>query len=73
MQVFGGEYYHEDSKQHATSLQLRIYSGNLKYYDSETLLTNVYGKWFHLNVTHDVATHEIKNFHQQPIGAGCQR
>lgn len=62
MQVFGGEYHHEDSKQHATSLQLRIYSGNLKRYDSETLLSDVYGKWFHLNVTHDVATHEIQIF-----------
>jgi len=56
MQIFGGE----DS--HATSLQLRVYNGNLKEYEHTTLSTNIYGQWFHLNVTHDVATHEIQVF-----------
>jgi hypothetical protein len=62
MQVFGGEYYHEDSSQHATSLQLRVYDGKLKWYDKKTLLSNIYGQWFHLNVTHNVSTHEIQIF-----------
>lgn len=56
MQVFGGENHH------ATSLQLRVYDGNLKAYEHETLLTNVFGRWFHLNVTHNVAAHEIQVF-----------
>jgi len=56
MQVFGGEDHH------ATSLQLRVYDGNLKEYEHKTLLSDIYGKWFHLNVTHDVATHEIQVF-----------
>src|ERR1700722_1238580 len=29
MQIFGGDEYHEDSAQHATSLQLRVYGGKL--------------------------------------------
>ena len=62
MQVFGGEYYHQDSSQHATSLQLRVYDCKLKWYDKKALLSNIYGQWFHLNVTHDVSTHEIQIF-----------
>jgi alginate lyase len=56
MQIFGGEDHH------ATSLQLRVYNGALKEYEHTTLLSNIYGQWFHLNVTHDVATHEIQVF-----------
>lgn len=56
MQVFGGE------NGHATSLQLRVYDGKLKAYGDKTLLTNIYGRWFHLNVTHDVATNVIEVF-----------
>jgi len=56
MQIFGGDDHH------ATSLQLRVYDGNLKEYDGKTLLQDIYGKWFHLNVTHDVTTHEIQVF-----------
>jgi hypothetical protein len=56
MQVFGGE------NGHATSLQLRVYDGKLKEYEHTTLLSDIYGRWFHLNVTHDVATHEIQIF-----------
>jgi len=52
MQIFGAEG-------RATSLQLRVYDGDLKEYEHATLLSGVYGKWFHLNVTHDVETHEI--------------
>jgi hypothetical protein len=55
MQVFGAD-------ERATSLQLRVYDGSLKQYEDETLLSNIYGQWFHLNVTHDVATHEIQIF-----------
>ena len=62
MQVFGGDERHEDSAQHATSFQLRVYDGELKWHDKNVLLTNLYGEWFHLNVTHDVSTHEIQVF-----------
>ena len=55
MQIFGAD-------ERATSLQLRVYDGSLKHYESETLLSNIYGQWFHLDVTHDVATHEIQIF-----------
>lgn len=62
MQVFGGDKIDEDSGRHATSLQLRVYDGKLKWYDKKVLLSNIYDKWFHLNVTHDVSTHEIQIF-----------
>ena len=55
MQVFG-------ATGRATSLQLRVYDGSLKRYEDETLLMNVYNKWFHLNVIHDTSTHEIDIF-----------
>jgi hypothetical protein len=61
MQVFGGPG-RENGTKHASALQLRVYNGELKRYENETLLTNIYDKWFHLNVTHDVATHEIQIF-----------
>jgi len=57
MQVFGGSL-----RGHSTSLQLRVYDGNLQHYDDTNVLANIYGKWFHLNVTHDVATHGIQVF-----------
>lgn len=56
MQIFGGEDHH------ATSLQLRVYDGKLKEYDHATLLSDIYGKWFHLNVIHNVTTHTIQIF-----------
>ncbi|HTQ29766.1 MAG TPA: polysaccharide lyase family 7 protein [Opitutaceae bacterium] len=54
MQVFGG------TNGHATSLQLRVYDGNLMRYRFETLKKNVYDRWFHLDVVHNVATREIQ-------------
>ena len=57
MQVFGGSL-----RGHATSLQLRVYHGDITHYDDTAVLTNSYGKWFHLNVTHDASTHVIQIF-----------
>lgn len=57
MQVFGGNL-----RGHSTSLQLRVYDGKLTHYDDTTVWPDIYGKWFHLNVTHDVATHVIQIF-----------
>jgi hypothetical protein len=57
VQVFGGSL-----RGHSTSLQLRVYNGNLKHYDDAILATNIYGRWLHLNVTHDVSTHAIQIF-----------
>jgi hypothetical protein len=60
MQIFGGPGAEGDSTKHATALQLRVYGGNLKRYNEETLLSDINDRWFHLNVIHDVATHEIQ-------------
>jgi hypothetical protein len=49
MQVFGGAT-------HATAIMLKIHSGSggtIKRYDNETLMTNAYNKWIHVNVQHD--------------------
>eukprot|EP01018_Ginkgo_biloba_P036237 Gb_26356 [translate_table: standard] len=52
MQVFGGS-------EHATSLQLRVYDGELKRYNKETMLSDVYDKWIHLSVIHDADVGKI--------------
>lgn len=51
-QVFGGTTA-------STSLMLRVYNGSLKRYNSEVLATNIYDKWLHFKVQHDVSTHKI--------------
>jgi hypothetical protein len=55
MQVFGGSA-------HATAFMLKAYGGNLKHYDRETVKTDAYEKWMHLNVIHTVATGEVKAY-----------
>lgn len=48
MQVFG-------ASEHATTLMLRVYGGSLTYYRGPpTIISQVYDKWFKLNVIHDV-------------------
>jgi hypothetical protein len=56
MQIFGG------SDGHASSLQLRVYDGDLMRYRSDTVKSNIYDHWFHLNVAHDADTHKIAIF-----------
>jgi hypothetical protein len=56
MQIFGG------SNGHASSLQLRVDDGNLMRYHSDTVKSNIYDHWFHLNVVHDDDTHDIAIF-----------
>jgi hypothetical protein len=55
MQVFGGSA-------HATAFMLKAYGGNLKHYDRETVKTDAYEKWLHLNVIHDPASGEVKAY-----------
>ncbi|KAL5776615.1 hypothetical protein ACOSP7_009541 [Xanthoceras sorbifolium] len=38
----------------ATTLQLRIYGGDMRYYKFDLIDTNLYDKWFRVNVIHDV-------------------
>ncbi|KAK2979610.1 hypothetical protein RJ640_020102 [Escallonia rubra] len=37
-----------------TTILLRIYEGNMRYYSSELVTTNLYDKWFRVNLIHDV-------------------
>jgi hypothetical protein len=53
MQIFGG------SGGHASSLQLRVYDGDLMRYHSDTVKSGIYDHWFHLNVLHDANNHKI--------------
>ncbi|ERN12999.1 citrate-binding protein [Amborella trichopoda] len=43
----------------ATTLQLRIYNGQLMYYGSQLLASHIYDRWFKLNVIHDMITHSV--------------
>jgi hypothetical protein len=53
MQVFGGVT-------NATSLLLKIHpGGTIKRYDNETLMTNAYNQWIHVNVQHDADNGKI--------------
>lgn len=46
----------------ATTLQLRIYDGDMKYYKFDVVATDLYDKWFRLNVIHDVDEGKITVF-----------
>ncbi|KAM7253409.1 hypothetical protein ACFE04_026027 [Oxalis oulophora] len=55
MQIFGGT-------QRATTMQLRIYGGNLRYYNFDTVATGLYDRWFRVNVIHNVGEGKITVF-----------
>ncbi|KAI6689542.1 hypothetical protein NL676_026370 [Syzygium grande] len=38
---------------HATTLILRMYEGDVRYYLRDLIATNLYDKWFRVNVIHD--------------------
>ncbi|KAL0448486.1 UNVERIFIED_CONTAM: Citrate-binding protein [Sesamum latifolium] len=54
MQVFGS------SPPHATTLMLRVYKGTLSYYRAPVVVPNIYGRWFKLNVVHDVEGRRVE-------------
>uniref|UniRef100_A0A0D9XXC5 Alginate lyase 2 domain-containing protein n=1 Tax=Leersia perrieri TaxID=77586 RepID=A0A0D9XXC5_9ORYZ len=55
MQVFGGG-------ETATTLMLHVYNGALRYYDRQVVESNIYDRWFRLNVIHDVDRSELVVF-----------
>ncbi|KAF5735346.1 citrate-binding protein-like [Tripterygium wilfordii] len=58
-QIFGAP-----KKEHrgATTMMLVIDSGNLRFYDKDLVASNVYDRWFRLNVIHDVSEGRIVVF-----------
>ena len=38
----------------ASTIILRIYDGNMRYYSGNLIAENLYDKWFRLNLIHDV-------------------
>lgn len=46
----------------ATSLQLRIYNGDIRYYRYNLVATNLYDKWFRVNIIHNVDKGKITVF-----------
>ncbi|OWM90752.1 citrate-binding protein-like [Punica granatum] len=46
----------------ATTLQLRIYNGVMRYYKYDLVATDLYDKWFRLNVIHDVGKGKLTVF-----------
>ncbi|GMN56303.1 hypothetical protein TIFTF001_025407 [Ficus carica] len=65
MQVFG-------AANQATTLQLRVYNGNLQVYKNQVVVSNIYNKWFKLNVIHDVGNSRVTIFinDQQKVVVG---
>ncbi|KAK8672858.1 hypothetical protein V6N13_111215 [Hibiscus sabdariffa] len=54
MQIFGGS-------SRATTIMLQVYDGELAAYRrSERLLSNMYNRWFKVNVIHDVGASNVK-------------
>ncbi|KAJ4751480.1 Citrate-binding protein [Rhynchospora pubera] len=47
MQIFGAD-------NQATSIMLRVYDGQLKYYNTDVIEDNIYDRWFRVNVIHTV-------------------
>ncbi|KAK9048580.1 hypothetical protein SSX86_032455 [Deinandra increscens subsp. villosa] len=54
MQVFGS------NPPYSTTTMLRAYRNNLYYYRKHVILSNIYNKWFRLNVIHDVEGNTVK-------------
>ncbi|KAI3699208.1 hypothetical protein L2E82_43337 [Cichorium intybus] len=54
MQVFGSK------PPHATTTMLTVYNSNLLYYRNPVILSDLYNKWFRVNVIHDVEGNNVK-------------
>ncbi|KAK7282381.1 hypothetical protein RIF29_11089 [Crotalaria pallida] len=54
MQVFGATH------PRASTFMLRTYKGSLSYYRTPVLVPNIWGRWFKLNVVHDVDASNLK-------------
>ncbi|KAM7253178.1 hypothetical protein ACFE04_025796 [Oxalis oulophora] len=46
----------------ATTLQLRIYGGDMRYYKFNTVATGLYDRWFRVNIIHNVDEGKITVF-----------
>ncbi|KAF5807671.1 putative concanavalin A-like lectin/glucanase domain superfamily, alginate lyase 2 [Helianthus annuus] len=60
-----------------TTLLLRIYNGDMRYYDSEVIATDLYDKWFKVNLIHNVDEgrlmvyiNDVKKFESHDQGPG---
>ncbi|KAK6940037.1 Alginate lyase 2 [Dillenia turbinata] len=46
----------------ATTMQIRIYNGDLRYYSTDLIASDMYDKWFRVNVIHDVDEGKVTFF-----------
>ncbi|KAL8243234.1 hypothetical protein R6Q59_009492 [Mikania micrantha] len=60
-----------------TTLLLRIYNGDMTYYDGEVIATDLYDKWFKVNLIHNVDEgkltvyiNDVKTFESHDEGPG---
>jgi hypothetical protein len=65
MQIFGGS-------SSATSFMAWISGDNLTHYSAETIVPNIRGRYFRLNVTHDTATRQVAVYIDGQHKAGFQ-
>lgn len=54
MQIFGAK------SPIATTTMLKVYNPSLYYYENPVIISNIYNKWFRLNVIHDVESNKVK-------------
>ncbi|KAJ0973303.1 hypothetical protein J5N97_021262 [Dioscorea zingiberensis] len=57
MQIFG-----MNGTNGGSTMMLRVYNGALMYYRRKLVMDGIYGRWFQLNVIHDVGSRNIKVF-----------
>lgn len=60
-----------------TTILLRIYNGDMRYYNGEVIATNLYDKWFKVNLIHNVDEgkimvyiNDVKKFESHDEGPG---
>ncbi|XP_031126743.1 citrate-binding protein-like [Ipomoea triloba] len=46
----------------ATTILLRIFNGDMRYYSGEVIARNLYDRWFRVNLVHDVNGGKVKVF-----------
>ncbi|WVZ88482.1 hypothetical protein U9M48_034999 [Paspalum notatum var. saurae] len=53
------QIHNEDAGVHATTMMLHVYNGTLRYYSGAAVEERVWGRWFRLNVVHDVGASTV--------------
>ena len=53
------QIHNEEGAAHAMVLMLHVYDSVLRFYDGAAVEADIYDRWFHLNVVHDVGASTV--------------